>query len=532
MVNGVKKEKYQIFRVASEFHAWFDGNKKFAFFAALLIGCATHYLQLVNQYLSQDGIVFSILYSAGNFETSVGRWGIDAVDSIRQNESATAWVTVMCLVLMAMGIVLIVDLLQIQHKFSVLFLAAAFMTAPSFLVTMLYSYCADAYMISFVCAILSVYCMERIRVKAVAVISSALCMMLSLAIYQNYAGIAVGLYLIMILQDLLKKEESVKEIFKRACGYLCEVICGGVLYYAVSKIIWTVMDITPSGKGGIGNLSLISILTNLKVAGEDTFAAFVDYFFSDDIISNTNWHREKLYLVLFIVIALSLILIIWKKKIYREPLRLIFIAFCVAAFPFAVNAIFLLIPGGGVYSLNAMQMVLVFPLLFVVLENDGLAEALIIPWCGVLVSAVLMFTYYSSDIFSYEYLEIVYDQMGALTNRVIDRMENTEGYYPGMPCTIVGIPSQENYPIDGVFRKYGVGDILDKPLFHGDYNGSLACWRKFAILYAGENLQMSEYTGIIGTDEFRQMGIYPAENSVQIINGIMTVKFTEDPVLP
>ncbi len=52
MVNEIKREQYHVYYVAARFERWFDRSKKFTFFSALFVGIATHYLQLVNQYLS------------------------------------------------------------------------------------------------------------------------------------------------------------------------------------------------------------------------------------------------------------------------------------------------------------------------------------------------------------------------------------------------------------------------------------------------------------------------------------------------
>lgn len=532
MVNEIKKNKYTVFHVADRFQNWFDKDKRFTFGASLVIGYATHYLQLVNQYLSQDGIVSAILCSAGDFETTLGRWGIDYIDSLRNNAVATALISVLCLFFMAVGVVLITDLLHIRHRLSMFMISAVFMSAPSLLATMLYSYCADAYMIAFVCAILSAYCLVKIKYQLIAMVCSAIFLLFSLAIYQNYAGITVGLYVLIVLQKLLKGEENSKEILKTGLYYVGMVGIGGILYYTSCKIVTQVRGIEMSIKGGLGKLSMLSIMKNLKNGVITVFKGFRDYFFRDTIIFNTSWKRDKLYVMFFIICVLILIFLIYRKKMYKEPLRLMVLVCCVGVFPFALNAIFLLTQGSKIYSLNAMQMMLVFPFLFILLEDEDTEDMLLVPWCSIVISAMIVFTYFSANIFSYEYLGMAYGQMEALTNRIVDRMENTAGYYSGMPCTIVGIPSKENYPLDGVYQKYGIGDILDSTLFHADYGGSVACWKKFAVLYLGEDLQLQGYGAVVNTDEFREMGIYPAKDSVQIIDGIMTVKFTDEPFLP
>lgn len=55
------------------------------------------------------------------------------------------------------------------------------------------------------------------------------------------------------------------------------------------------------------------------------------------------------------------------------------------------------------------------------------------------------------------------------------------------------------------------------------------------ILFYGTNINFCEdyqYYTIINSEEFKQMGIFPAENSVKIINNVMVVKFCESPSVP
>ena len=53
--------------------------------------------------------------------------------------------------------------------------------------------------------------------------------------------------------------------------------------------------------------------------------------------------------------------------------------------------------------------------------------------------------------------------------------------------------------------------------------------------YTGVNINFCsdyEYYLIINSEEFKQMDIFPGENSVKMINDVMVVKFIDNPVFP
>lgn len=100
---------------------------------------------------------------------------------------------------------------------------------------------------------------------------------------------------------------------------------------------------------------------------------------------------------------------------------------------------------------------------------------------------------------------------------------------------IAGILSDENFKRDAAYQAYTLNDIVTGPIFHSSYAGGQECWRKFMLLYLGEDLHFCEplkYLEVVSSDEFKNMNIYPNENSVQIIDGVMVVKMTDNPPIP
>ena len=59
----------------------------------------------------------------------------------------------------------------------------------------------------------------------------------------------------------------------------------------------------------------------------------------------------------------------------------------------------------------------------------------------------------------------------------------------------------------------------------------MGTWNKFIWNYAGQNLHFcseEDYMRILGTDEFKNMPVFPSDGSVKVIDDITVVKLTSD----
>lgn len=518
-----------------KFAKWFDGPKRAAFFAGLLVSFVTHYLILVNGFMSPDGLLSAVLYSAGNYETSVGRWGIDWIDSICANRSVSAVSSIACIFLAAIGAVLLVEVLEIKHILSAILTAAAVSVAPALTVTMMYEYCADAYLFSFVAAILAVWCIKSIRKRIPAVIASDLLTMISLCMYQAYLGVVVGLCIMVVILEFLKNERELLDVVKQGLCESAAIFIGLFAYYGGTKVMCKIEDIPMSTYCGFSEFSIVEFAKTIGKSIVDAYRKFAYYYFTDEVIYNTSWHRHKFFMVLFAVLGIAIVYIIWKNKIYKKPVTLLLVLGCLAILPMGLNIVFVIVSDGYVYSMNSMPLMLIIPFLMAVFENCQLERSVLISWDGIAASVAVIFTYYMADVYSYTYLKMSYDQVLAVSNRIVDRMENTEGYYQGMPVAIAEILTDDNFPRDGAYRDYTLGDIVIGPVFHSYYGGQVVCWQKYMLIYLGENVNMCDlmqYAATVDSEEFKEMGIYPAKDSVQIINGVMAVKLTEEAPKP
>lgn len=531
----MRLKRRDIYEFTDKFEQWFTKKRKLAFVSALFIGFVTHYWFLSNLFMSPDGIVCSIVYSASDFETSIGRWGIDLIDSIRANKSVSSVSSMFSLFFAAFGCVLLTDVLEFRKKISVVLTSTAIMVSPALTLTLLYEYCSDAYLCAFFLSVLSVYCIQRIKNTPIAIVLSGLCLCGSLSIYQNYIGVMAGTCIIIIIKNLLHEPLSITAIIRDGQKKLAAILTGCVLYYASTRILCIVKGITPNKYNGVNELSPLTILASLGHSSIGALKKIKHFFLHDTYVFNLSWHRDRMFIIFFILLILCITGLVIEKKLYKNKIRLFLLAICLLLLPLGINAVFLIVPDSDLYALTSMQLMLVFPFLFLLTEEFEMNKYIFIKWSSLIVSTVILFTYYMAANYSYSYLELSYHQARATADRIVSRMQTTDGYTKETPCIIAGILTDEYFPRDKAYRGYTICNIVEGPIFHGDYSGSVECWRKFCLIYQGENLNFCDplrYEEIVKSDEFKQMDIFPSENSVKIINDVIVTKLTDKPPMP
>jgi len=111
--------------------------------------------------------------------------------------------------------------------------------------------------------------------------------------------------------------------------------------------------------------------------------------------------------------------------------------------------------------------------------------------------------------------------------RLVDRMEQTEGYYYGIPTIIEGAP-QDAYELSSWLPD----KLYDIPGSSGDFYLTASSQFYYAIRsYTGAPLNLvydpETKERIKATDEYQNMKAWPDKDSVKIINDIMVINFVD-----
>lgn len=529
------------------FETWFAGPKRTAFLSSLIIGIFTHVLLLANSLLSPDGLLNSILYSAGSWEASLGRWGINLVDSLRMDRSPTVFIELICILLATIAAVEVAAIFDFKHHITAILTAAVIQLSPTLSITMLYSSLADAFILSFVLILLAAFAVLKCPAGKklpliICSILAACCICLSLGIYQNYFGIYVGFCIAFTLYQLLLTENPLKKVLLRFFYGIGTAVGGLILYYIVTKAEQAHFGVTTAAYQGADQVGLLTSLKALPFSIAKSYASMIRYYLGDSIVYNRAWHRDILFIVLFLAVIVTAILVIIRRRLYREKLRFILSLVLLFLLVPGLNVIVLMVPDCHFYPLNSMQMAMLLPLMFVFLEKSAVekeakADAVVCTegaarTAALILSGVLLSTWFASDEFSYQYINQTFNQVEAVSERIIDRVETTDGYYNGIPVLIAGIVSEDLYFRDNAYADYTWGGVVLAPFAHGALDFSQECWRRYLLAYLGMSFNFCtppQREALLASDRFQEMDVFPGKDSVATIDGLMVVKLSDNP---
>lgn len=519
------------------FLTWFTSEKKFAFLTTLLVAIITHITFLTNMIMSQDGLWNSIAYAKPTmWELSLGRWGIFIADKIVNNLAIPNITGIVSILLISISAVLIVDFLKLKSKVSIILVSSIMAVSPALTSTLIYVYTSVAYCLSMLLAVLTAYLIFKNKNRILNILLAIVVFTFSLGIYQSYIGVTVGLVAIRLIRDLFDNVK-IKYFFINGLLMVAVVIIGGLLYSHITQAVLNKMEIPLASYKGMDNINISNTIKSLNITIPNIYKDFKDFYFSDNIVRNDNYSRQQFYVLFFITMFILELAVIVNSKLWKNPFRVLCIIIMNLILPIALNVILLLTPDTNTYILTSAQLILVIPLATVICEMSPKKFTFLFKWASIISMFLIVFTYYLADNVSYTNLKLNYDQAYSIAMRIMDRIEETEGYSPEKTITIAGIIWENDIPYykTSNINQYTLGTIFDSPIFHGTYAGMEGTWTRFFGTYLGARIQFCDpysYSAIIETEEFKNMNIFPREDSVKMINNVMVVKLTNDPPKP
>ena len=520
-----------------KFLTWFDLNKRIAFITAIVVGIITHITMMTETIMSQDGIWNSMQYSrAGDWVIALGRWGIELAGRLNNFVAIPSITTMLCLFLMAVSTVFIVDIFNFKSKYSALFTGMIMVVSPCLTATMLYVYTSVAYCVNMLLAILAIWFIYKFKYKKIGIVISALCFMFSLSIYQSYMGVTVGLCIMLSIIELLKDNSKIKDVFINIGKTVLAVLSGGILYYILTMLILNLTGIDMATYKGAESFGIKEIFASLGTNILNTYKNFVEFFFKDVIVYNTNYRRDIWYILFFMGFIVTFIVKLAKLKVESKKekiFKIVLASLMVLLMPIGLNIINIIAVGTEIYALTATQMILVIPFVLAIVESLEILNS--IKWIILISCMCICGTYYLSDSASYSALKLTYNQAYSSTMRVFDRIETTPGYEKDMPLLLAGIIGNNNYPRTMNLYGYTIGELANNTVFHGTYGGQIGTWINYVRVFFGLDIQMCDpdtYYRIVTGEDYKDMEMFPAEDSIRIIDGVVVVKLSEEPPLP
>ncbi len=484
---------------------------QYTFFTAIILGLCTHLPIMLSDIPNHDGL--ASIYFDQNMVVS-GRWFLSVACGFSSYYSLPWLIGLLSLLLLAVTAVLLTEVLEIKKISGGVMVAGILVTFPVLTSTFAYVFTMDGYMLAVLLSVLAVYLVEKGKFGFLwGGIALALCM----GIYQAYLPMAILLCLYKCTQILLKeieKREKIKSIF----NYLYMGAIGVGLYYIIMKLALLVQGKEIGSYQG-GNESAEFSLGTVAELYKD----FFEFILTGKVVVN-NVFSILAFCVIAGLFAVAFVQLCIRKKLYKSVWFYVVMAMLIVVVPVAANVILVILPDVSYHTLMRYQYVILLLVMVAFIQEHLQIKEKITSVILCAAATVMIFNYVVTDNIAYSNLEKKYEKTYAYCLRLADRMEQTEGYYQGIPVAMIGVVSDKEYPLTDV-----TGDVTSKLLgITGDtllYTSEN--YKAFFANYLGISMNlepMENMTEIYNSKEYWEMDSFPAPNSMKVVDGILYIK--------
>ena len=510
-----------------DIYNWIKGKVKkqwiVTFVASMCIGLLTYGYFLTNRFLTYDSMWN--IYSRQDMISS-GRQFLTYVCRISSDYDLPFLNGLLAIFYLALTAIVLVEIFRVKSNIGAVLLSGLLVTFPSVISTFCYTFTVDGYMLALLMVAVAFWLTDNRRFGCVA---GAVLLGISLGVYQAYLAFLMVLCVLMLLLYLLE-EGDLKKLLGKVGRYAVMGI-GGYAFYVVSlNIMLSVKGVELSGYQGTDKINSFS-LAQLPAGIQSAFWNFVNFARWENVLTTTDV-MKLVFLLSLLVGAGMYAYLFWKKGCLKKPLTIILAVLLVAVLPFCATVINIMSPDTTHHLLMRGAWSLFF--IFVVVVMERMAGYVtkreqkvkqVVSAVAMLCSVVLIFEFAKmAHIVSFNMQER-YEKNYALTLRIVERLEQTEGYQHGMKVAILGgEPSEEIFPSTDITA----GDLSGYFGAGGDY--SLNSTEKFAAFmahYMNVTIQTIEYqeeVKLTETVEFQEMEKFPNSECIRLIGDVWVVK--------
>lgn len=497
---------------------------KLAFVTSVVLGLLIHMPILLSDIPNHDGL--DSMYFDQNMITS-GRWFLTVACGFSSYFTLPWLIGVFGIILLGCTAAAICELLEVRKDWAVVLCSGLLVAFPALSSTFAYVFTLDGYMLALLLAVLAVLLTKKYKY---GFLPGAVCLAFSLGTYQAYLSVAMILSVFAILmvfgaeESGEKKSGALKDKFMTALRYLYMGALGAALYYLLLQILLNLQGKELAGYQGIDGMvsgaatdGLFSVLVNM-------YKDFVAFTFRGNVLFQNVFSAVACSLLLAVVTVVVILLAI-ERKWWKNPICFVIIGVAVLLLPMITNIILVISPNVTYHLLMRYQWVLY--LIGAVALGSNLNKGKmgnLLQWLTCMATFVLIFCYGVTDNIAYSNLQKKYEKTYAYCIRLLDRIEQTEGYYQGIPIAMIGVVGQEQYPVTDLTSEVTsnmIGMSGDYLLYTGGN------YSAFIQHYLGATLNIlpaEAMAQMYYSEEYIAMDTFPGENSIQIIDGVMYVK--------
>ena len=500
-----------------------SNNAKVAFMAAFAFGFFTHIAIITNKLTNWDDTAVMPDAGGGRY---FGRWFMEKVFFVFDKWGSESFNGIMSILLLAVFVSILIVIFNIHSITTIVLIAALIVSFPSVLSNLTFVYMSPTFFVAIILATIAVFVTVRYKYGFWV---GPFIMLFSLATYQAYFALATSILLLFLICNIIKGDD-ISKLWIEGIKYLLMLMLSLLIYFISIKFIGAEL----SGYRGMDNIGKLG-MSAYFIAIARAYHRLLQYF----VLGQPSYVYGFLSLMMYIVSIIILIMIVlsyifMKKKDFAHIAALTAIY---AIFPLAVSLVYVMAPeesNASTIMTFSYCIMLIFPLVIFEVIGNSIKDqnnklALTISFIICIVMLLTSFAQYRMTNKAYYRTEVALERMTEYYNRLLYRIESTEGFEYGDSLAIVGDFYPENVPVstyemEKVYWEDLEGLATEENLF------SLTVRNYFIRNHLGIDTVIYDYDEIYSlseTQEFKDMSCYPAEGCVQKINGVWVLKVAE-----
>jgi hypothetical protein len=497
------------------------------FLSGIIVGLLTHFYMFTHKLVNWDDV--NNLSAPGSTDY-LGRWFLKYIHGLGSEHSIPAVHGFLFVFFLSLSACVVLEIAKIRSTTGAILVPALMVTFPSIVSTMTFMFMAHTSGMAIFMMCLAVYLARKYKWGWLPCGVLLICAM---GIYQSYISIAITLMLMGMMADLVDGRKST-EVLKNGILYVVILAVSVFAYMQLCHVFYPTID--NETYGGVGNMGQIAISEIPKLVGR-CYKRFLEYFitkpfaFVSKPAQIANIATCILAVVLFGILS-------FQRKLYKDILSYLLLLVVCFFVPLATAFIYFMAPEVDYSMLMLYAYVFIYVILLELFERcvgDWRNSFGVIKWkafiLSVAVVAALFVSCYTNYLLTnraYLRTDIATERVKSYFNRVISLAENADGFKAEDRVAILGEFYYKDNPssveID-IFASEDLRELSGLALENGLVtSGARDNFIKTFLGYEVADLSWNEKNDIMGTDEYKNMPVYPENGCVQKINDVWVVK--------
>ncbi|MDD7148310.1 MAG: glucosyltransferase domain-containing protein [Lachnospiraceae bacterium] len=522
---------------------------RWTFAMTILVGILVHFYSMSHKFFNyfEMGNIFSKMPFLQEDTVALGRWFMPIATNLFTSFSMPVWNTLISLFYMAVASALIVDLLQIRSRVYGVLFGLCFVTFPGFTCVLSYGVNCDEITLALLLAVLAAYLFFKVRY---GIIRGMILLCLSLASYQPYMSLTIGVIYMMLFMKAYREKLEWKPFLILIGRSVLMLAAGFLLYYALLQAMVAGLGITLSDYHGVDSMTSFTpkgIAKGLVYS----YGYFLAYFFSTEYIYTIG--RIVINVIGGIAFLGLLIRRTREQKVEGSKVSVLWMWVLLCFLPLGCNsAPFLMADrvGSGVDRYMIFSLMFLWALLLAMLDDlraetggepqetregqqvcvgtAGKSGWNLTQWTGCFAVVTAILTGVIIDNQAYHRMEAMTETTGSLLNRIAARMEEQPEWNKDIPVYFVNCRALVNLNYDVDIPEYDAIRNMPGTFLRSSYSEeAIVKYMEVYLHFPVKEASEEERRRVEENPLFDRMESYPSESSVQVIDGVMVVKISD-----